>query len=318
MIRSTFFALTILLASALAAVGQTVPPEIAAANKDIAAAMQKNDLKGAAVHARKAVGLVEAHFGSDSRHTALSYENLGTILAADGKHKHAIEPLHKALTIFRKDLKTNASDAAGVLGKLGEAHMRAGQLKDAESIFTEFRSEAQVQFGADSREMIRAKLALACFYLNSREDVKAMDELVDAYAIAVNKFGRESAELDQAGGACKGSLVNLFWSNQKRLEPARKRLNDLLGYQMGKPVSVRHADVPGPIPWKPIDVVMHWVVVKVWIDEKGNPTKSKLVWGGEKFADLGTNAAKESRYQASIKDGKPISDVMYLSFSFAR
>jgi tetratricopeptide (TPR) repeat protein len=306
------------LAQVISITGQSVPDEIAALNQKIATAMKKKDLDAAANHARDAIVRVEAHYGPDSRHTALSYENLGTILAADGKYKAAIEPLEKALNLFRKETKQNARDLIGVISKLGDAQVRAGRVKEAESTLLEFRDGARDQFGLGSSQFLDALLASACFYQRVNQDLRAMDELVEAYALAIEKFGRNSPEMDRVGTGCEGTLMDLFWANQKRFDPARRKLDGLLGYELGRPLELKKADFPVSVPWKARDVGLHFAVVKVWIDENGQPTDAKLVYGRESLASLATSAAKGSRFRPSMKAGKPIPDVLFYSYTFIR
>jgi tetratricopeptide (TPR) repeat protein len=304
--------------SAFSAAGQATPvQQIETTNKSIAVAMQKNDLKTATTLAREAVVLTESHFGPKSRYTAISYENLGTILAGDNKHKLAVEPFKKAFDIFRED-PASAADATKILGKLANAQLKSGQSKEAEATLLDYRSRADTRFGPRSRESLQARTALACFYQTAKQPVKAMDEYVEAYAAALNTFGRESKELDQVGIACEGSFMELFWSNQDRLNPARRKLNELLGYEMGRPTSLRSADQSIPFPARPIDVTIHSVVVKVWVDEKGSPSDAKLVFGESRFNDLATSSVKESKFRPSQKNGVPISDVMYFAYTFIR
>lgn len=288
-------------------------------NKNIALFMEKRDYKSAAREAEKAIDISKAVFGENAREVAIAYENLGLILAAGDKHKQAVDPLRKALEIFQMDPKRNGRDIAGTMQKLGDALSRFGQRKEAETLFNDAGENAKQVFGEGSKEHISAKAASGCFYLSSKQVSKAFNEFVESYAAALVKYGRDSAELDHVALTCEGGFLDDLWKNQGDINKARSRLDQLLGYEMGRPTKVARADYD--IRWSDIgrkDAEISFAVVKVWVDETGKPTDAKMIYGSKRHVDLAVSAARDSKFKPSVRNGTAIPDVMYIYYSFIR
>lgn len=311
-----YFFIFLVFMSVNAAFAQTQDKsQLEAANRNLAAALQKGDHKTAVRYAEEAVEHSRKLYGDESREAAIAHENLGIALTAANKHKHAVEPLRKAVEIFQKDPSRSAADISNSMQKLGEAMSRSGQEKEAEALFANALTAAKDTSGTESAAYIGAKTALACHYLATRQSGKGFGEFAEAYSIALRKFGRDSAELDKTALSCEAGFIRDLWKS----DDARKKLNAMLGYELARPIKLTNADhnLKASDIGRP-NVVIHEVVVKVKLNESGRPTDAKIIFGRPNFSQLATSAALDSTFKPSMYNGKPIEDVVYILSIFVR
>ena len=60
------------------------------------------------------------------------------------------------------------------------------------------------------------------------------------------------------------------------------------------------------------------VVVKVWINERGEVTNAKAVYGETFFAPAVEEAASKARFKPSMMNGKPIAVVNFITYIFVK
>lgn len=279
-------------------------------NQDTVSAYQSQKFDDALKFAQQALDLTIKIFGTENLQTAGAYKNLSIVYREKKKYKEAIENLRKALEIYQRKPETNEKELANTYENLASTYFFIGKEKDAEENYLKAIEASEKTFGKESKESFPSVTALAIFYARTKNTEKAQDYYLKSYALAIKYFGTNSNELETL------RIYEQYYSQQSNLQRSNDPLKEykkkkfaLLGYELGDATSL-------PRPAYTARGTQGRIVIKVWIDEQGNVTNAKAVYGVMAFSSDCEEAARKAKFKPSYMNGKPISVINYITYNF--
>lgn len=285
-------------------------------NQNANSAYQNQKLDDAIKFAQQAVDLSLKIYGAKNVETAVAYTNLGVIYRDKKKFRESIENLQTAVDIYQKTSDIKNQEIIVAYQTLAYSQLLNGKGKEAEASYLKSVEVAENLFGKDSREVIKPIMETAAFYSKTSDYEKSQEQYLKTYALVIKHFGRESDEMENvkiyssyyAGG-------ETVWTNDKRYKEYKVKFDKLFGYERGDATSL-------PKPAYPAEAIKKGkqgkIVVRVWVDEKGNVTDAKAVYGEMAFASVAEEATRKARFKPSLKDGKPIGAINYITYKFVK
>ncbi len=308
---------TIILLSACAVHAQTDEKEtLKQINQQVVSLYRSQKLDEAIKFGQQAIDLSLKIYGIDNRETAIAYTNLGVIYRDKKKFKESVESLQTAVDIYQKTSDIKNQEIIVAYQTLAYSQLLDRREKEAESNYLKSVEVAENLFGKDSKEVIKPIMETAAFYSKTNDYEKSQEQYLKTYALVIKHFGRESDEMENvkiyssyhAGG---GNI----WTNDKRYKEYKKKFDELFGYESGDAVSLPKPAYPAKARE---EGKQGKIVIRVWVDEKGNVTDAKAVYGEMAFASVAEEATRKARFKPSVKDGKPISATNYITYKFVK
>jgi len=122
----------------------------------------------AAVHARRALELGEAEFGTDHQNVAELLKNLGKLYKIVGRFEEAAVLYQRSLAIEKKEQSPNQIEVARTLNKLAEVYDELGRYVEAEALYLQSLAIFEKVHGLVHREVALVLNNLGVSYLNQR------------------------------------------------------------------------------------------------------------------------------------------------------
>lgn len=284
-------------------------------NQKVADAYKEDKIDDALKYSRQILELSIKNYGAESNEAAVSFTNLGIILRDKRKYKDSIENLQNAIRIFQKDLPKNKGKIAQVLEAMGGVQFLSGNREDAEKSNLDSLKLKEESYGKESKEAYLSNLSLAEFYGRGKNIQKADEYYLNTYALAIKLFGSKNSEIEKIDESriCSTAMTT---GGGKDFGDA---LTKLFGYERGAgiingkaiklgrpayPAAAKAAGAGGAI------------VIKVLIDELGNPTEAKPVCGHPMLYEATRDATMNSKFNPTLKDGNPIKVKGYVVYKF--
>lgn len=279
-------------------------------NQSVVSAYKNQNYDDTLKPAQQALDLSVKIFGANDAQTAVAYTNLGIVYREKKKYKEAIENLQKALSIYQATPTVNGKQLPRAFETLASAYSLGGKEKEAEANYLKAFEASETIFGKDGKDSLQYALALAIFYARNKNIGKADEYFLRSYALTIKYFGADSKEFDTLSVYEKYHTPQ---SNLRRdndpLADYKKKKFELLGYELGDATSL-------PQPAYTARGKSGRIVIRVQVDEQGNVTDAKAVYGEMAFANDCEAAARKAKFKPSLKNGKPISVVNYIAYNF--
>lgn len=279
-------------------------------NQKVIASYQAQRYDDALKFAEQVLDLTVKVFGAQDLQTASAYKNLGIIHREKTKFKEAIVNLQKALEIYQSRTETDGRELVKTYEALASAYFFSDKEKEAEANYLKSLEASEKTFGAGGKESLMPLSALAIFYVRTNDSEKGSDYFLKSYALAIKHFGRDSKELEMLRIYEKYYSHDKLWTeNKDQLKKFKEKTFALFGYELGDATSlIRPAYTNRGNRGR--------IVVKVWVNEEGNVTDAKAVYGVMAFAADCEEAARKAKFKPSYMNGKPISVVNYIAYNF--
>lgn len=311
------FFIIVILSLSVSILAQTDEKEtLKQLNQSIITAYKSGKLDEAQNLAQRALDLSIKMYGEENVETATAYSNLGVILKERKKYKESAANLQKAVEIYQKPSNTEVEKILELLDSLVVIQTLGGMKKEAEMSHLKRIEVVKVAFGEESKEIIKPLLDLAVFYSQVDNYEKSQDYYLKTSALVIKLFGKESKEMETVqiySSYYRGETT--IRTNDKIYKEYKKKHTELLGYEQGDPIRLI-------IPSYPVKAIKEGrqgkIVVKVKIDEQGDVTDAKAIFGEMFFASVAEEVAKKAKFKPSIKNGKPISVYGYITYKFVK
>lgn len=279
-------------------------------NQKMVSLYQAQKYDDALKFAEQILDLTVKAFGAEDVQTASAYKNLGLIYRGKTKYKESIVSLQRALEIYQSKTETDGKELAKTYEALASAYFYSGEEKEAEANYLKALEASEKTFGKHSKESLTPLSALAIFYVRTNDSEKGSDYFLKSYALAIKHFGADNEELEMLRIYEKYFSHEKLWTEKKdRLKKYKAEKSALFGYELGDATKLilpayKHRGSRGRI------------IVKVWINEEGNVTEAKAVYGAMIFAAECEEASRKAKFKPSYVNGKPISVVDYVVYNF--
>jgi TonB family protein len=310
--------LIIILLTAYSVSAQTGDKEkLKQLNQNVISLYRSGKFDEALKEARQAVDLSSKVHGLESLETAAAYTNLGIILRDKKKFKEAVGNFQKSVEIYRKNETANGKALYEVYDVLAASQFLGGMEKEAETSYLKAAETAKSIFGKESKETLKPVLALAVFYAQTNKDnaEKSLDYYLESFALAIKHFGKESLEVEKIKIYKSYYSQYVHWKNDELHEKYTKKESEIFGYERGKALSL-------PLPRYPPEAKSLGkegiVVVKVWINERGEVTNAQAVYGELFFAPAVEEVARKAKFKPSMMNGTPIGIVDFIAYKFVK
>jgi TonB family protein len=282
-------------------------------NQNLVAAYNLRDYDGALKYGRQALDLSLKVFGGGNPETAVAYSNLGAIYREKRKYGEAIENYEKALDIYWASEPKSGKELAKTYEDLAVSYASAEKKKEAEENFLKALDATERVYGKESRETLGMTLAAARFYAGVNLD-KSDELFLRSYELAAKIFGKDSEEVGRITDA--RMCVNVGSpARQKKFDFSKKTLleTDDGGILNGKALDLPKPDYP---PAAKAIRATGTVVVKIWIDEQGNVSKSEAVCGHPLLQSGSRESARKAKFSPPTRNGQPLAIKGYIFYNF--
>lgn len=284
-------------------------------NQQVSSTYQNGKYDEALKYARQALDLSIKILGADSKDTAVAYTNLGIILRDKRKFKDSIQNLQSAVEIYQKESDKNKENIARVFDILVGVQYLSGNVEEAEKSGLEALKIREELYGRESKEVYLSNLSLAELYGRSKNKLKADEYYLKTYALAIKNFDKKSPEFEKIDESRVCSTAMITDSN-KDFEEARQKLfgyegsNDIVNgkaLKLGRPaypIEAKRAGANGA------------VVIKISIDEQGDPVEAKPICGHSLLRETSKEAALNSKFKPTLKDSNPVKVKGYIIYRY--
>lgn len=258
--------------------------------------------------AQQAVDLSIKIYGTKQWVTAVAYTNLGILYQEKKKYKESIENLQKAVDIYQKNSIPDSKDLIISYQLLAHSQFLDGKKREAEVNYLKVIEITESKFGRESKESFMPVLNMANFYVRIENNEKASDFYLKSYRLAKKYFGEESNEFESIHIYSRLLPQNPIFNDE-----FKKKYVEIVSYENGKAVSLPIPVHPGPLTTRR---KTGRVIVRVKIDEEGNVSDAKMIFGDPFFQSSVENAAKRSKFKPTVKNGDPITGIDYITYNF--
>ena len=285
-------------------------------NDKIKTAFQNNKLDDALKLTEQALALSIKIYGANHTETAIVYTNIGIIYREKRKFKDSVQNFQNSLTIYKQDAAKYKNNIARLYENLSGVQFLSGDKKAAEeSALDSFKIREEI-YGKESKDAYLSNLMLAELYARIGKAGLADEHYLKSYTLAIKHFGKSAAEVEQIDDS--RACANLKWGEDDKVFLEAKR--NLFGYDLGnvingkakslgKPPYPREARAAG---------ADGTVVIKILIDEEGNPTEPKAMCGHPLLRPTSEEAARRSKFEPTIINGKPSKIRGYIIYKYVR
>lgn len=292
-------------------------------NQKIKTAFRNNKLDDALKYGREALDLNVKIFGKDSKDTAESYTTLGIILKEKLKYDDSILNFQNAVEIYGKNPTDNRKDIALVFNLLMYDYYFSGNMADAEKSGLESLKITEGVYGKESKEAYTSNLAMGELYGRIKNRRKADEYYLKTYALAINIFGKENSEIEKIDDSRACTIFGRnFDTHTDELEGYIEAERNLFGYEEGTVVNGKAIKLVKPaFPYDMREIakikkISEKVIGKVTIDESGKIVKANAICGANSFRSNARDAALDSKFEPTLKDGVPLKVKGYIVYNF--
>lgn len=298
-------------------------------NQDLVVNYKAGKLDNALSSAQKAVELCQKIFGADSLETATAYKNLGIIYRAKKKYKEAITNLQKAVEIYRVKSDQNAKAIAQTLDELALAFALDGDSKRAEIIYTEALATAEKAYGKESKGILPFLKSMTEVYILVKKYDEAQAMFVRQYLTTRKYFQLNGEEIQQILDSfyCFNSQ---YFKPEETAEKEKKFFDAIRGEKTPTENTVGNKTVSGGVvngkakylatPAYPSSARSRYaqgtIPVRVMINEEGEVTSAKAICGDLELGAAGEAAARQSKFNPTLLDGKAVKVIGIIIYNF--
>ncbi len=263
--------------------------------------------------AQQAVDLSLKIYGAEQPETAVAYTNLGVMYQDKKKYKESIENLQKAVEIYQEMSASKSKELIATHQILAYSQFLNGDTKESEANYLKSIEVVKSKFGRESKESFLPILNTANFYARTEEDEKARESYLKSYELAKKHFGEESSQFESVSIYVRVYSKSSISTDEIKKNEFKKRYAEIVGYEIGEATSLIRPTYPY---LARTQGKRGRIVVKVWVDAEGNVTDAKTVYGDLVFHPEVEYAAKKSKFKPTIKNGKSVQVVNFVTYNF--
>lgn len=282
-------------------------------NQKVIASYRNQKFDEALKLAQQAVDSSLRIYGAEQPETAETYRNLGVMYQETKKYKQSTENLQKAVNIYQKMFDSKYEELVLAYQILAYSQFLDNKKEESEANYLKAVEASENKFGKESKESLSPILYLANFYARTKNNEKADELYIKGYNLAKKYFGEETNEFELVSIYRRYYSVSNHQTNNDKNKEFKKKYAEIVGYEIGDAIRLIQPDSPT---YTLSRIEDGKIIVKVWVDEKGDVKDAKSVYGHLKYSTLFEEAAKKSKFKPTKKNGKPIPVVNFITYNF--